>query len=115
MEQQIIINKRESVLLGAKLSFILILAALLIGLSFTIGLCFLLEDKGLFRGHSIFSLTYVSLIISVYLGVKGVSAVRAEGMRGNWNIKNGSLQFEYQAMFLLLSMVLYYLGILFVL
>lgn len=112
MEQHLLNNKRESVLLGTKISFALIAVALVMGICYTIGICSLNEEKTSFVANSTFLASYILLIVSIMFGGSGIDLVRHDLFVNKFDLKSSKEYFNHQASSLLYSLFFFFLSIL---
>lgn len=112
MEQHLLNNKRESVLLGTKISFALIAVALVMGICYTIGICSVLETKSSFMANATFLAAYIILVCSITLGGLGIDQVRHDLFNNKFNLKSDNEYFNHQASSLLYSLFFFFAGIL---
>jgi len=108
MEQEIFKNKRESVLLGVKLSLSLIVVTLFIMLIGTIASCYLLILKQCSGTGAFFQvLFYTHCISSIIFAGYGINKIKLDGFANKWDILTGKREFDAQAKLILCAVACY--------
>lgn len=111
MEQHLLNNKREAVLLGTKISFALIIIALVMGICYTIGICSINEEKTSFMANASFLAAYIILVCSITIGGLGIDLVRRDLFINKFDLNSDSEYFNHQASSLLYSLFFFFAGI----
>ena len=112
MEQHLLNNKRESVLLGVKISFALIAVALVMGICYTIGICSITADKNSFLANTLFLSSYMLLVVSIVCSGWGIDQIRHDLFINKFDLKSSKEYFDYQSITLLNSLFFFFLGFL---
>lgn len=104
-------NRKDAVIIGVTLSTQLIsasLAMIAIVATFT---AFVIDKREVGAGYYALAMgAFLSFILSIVYGGKGIDKARKDGIQEKWNIENTKSLFNRQAQFALLGIILFTLS-----
>jgi len=105
-------DKRSAVQIGITLSSQLIAAALAMITIIGAFVAFVMDKKVVGTLYYIFvGCSFLSFIISIYFGGKGINQAREDGFTANWNLANTKDQFNKQGIFSFLGIILFIISL----